>query len=124
MSVLIDTNILIDNILVEDAAISILTMFELAGGIDSVTDPAVRAARRSRFDHFAAAFDPFPVTQRVLDAYHDIDAAVVAVGRKPRPRRIDLMIAATARAHDLTLVTINIDDYRGLSGLVRVREPD
>lgn len=123
MSVLIDTNVLIDGISVDGASISVLAMFELAGGINSVTDPVLRVARRHRFDTIAAVFDPFPVTQRVLDAYHDIDAAVVAIGRKPRPRRIDLMIAATARAHDLTLVTVNIDAYRGLKGLVRVHKP-
>ena len=123
MGVLIDTNVLVDGIVVEDAAISILTMFELAGGIHSVSSPAERADRQRRYDLAASAFDPIPVTQRVLEAYHAIDAAVVAIGRKPRPRRIDLMIAATARAHDLALVTSNTDDYRGLAGLVDVREP-
>jgi len=42
-------------------------------------------------------------------------------GRKARgPRAVDLWIAATACAHDLPLFTRNIDDLRGLEGLVRV----
>ncbi|MCI2239112.1 hypothetical protein MO973_30385 [Paenibacillus sp. TRM 82003] len=123
MAVLIDSNVLIDGIVVEGASISILTMFELAGGINSSADPAVRSTRQRRYDLAAAVFDPFPVSQRVLDAYHDIDAAVVTIGRKPRPRRLDLMIAATARAHDLSLVTSNLGDYRGLDGLVEVTGP-
>lgn len=122
-AVLIDTNALIDGIVVEGAAISILTMFELAGGINSVGDPALRAARQRRYDAAATVFDPFPVSGRVLQAYPDIDAAVVAIGRKPRPRRLDLMIAATARAHELPLVTSNLDDYRGLETLLEVRSP-
>ncbi|WP_432537797.1 PIN domain-containing protein [Kineococcus arenarius] len=123
MAVLIDSNVLIDGIIVEGASISILTMFELAGGINGTADPVVRAARQRRYDAAAAVFDPFPVSRRVLDAYHDIDAAVVAIGRKPRPRRLDLMIAATARAHDLPLITSNLDDYRGLAALLEVRNP-
>ncbi|WP_328292967.1 hypothetical protein OG218_09495 [Kineococcus sp. NBC_00420] len=122
-AVLIDTNVLIDGIVVDGAAISILTMFELAGGINSIADPAVRAARKRRYDVAASVFDPFPVSGRVLEAYPDIDAAVVAIGRKPRPRRLDLMIAATARAHELPLVTSNLDDYRGLEALLDLRSP-
>ncbi|WP_432489477.1 PIN domain-containing protein [Kineococcus sp. SYSU DK018] len=123
MAVLVDSKVIIDGIVVDGAAISILTMFELAGGINSTADPVVRAARQRRYDIAAAVFDPFPVSRRVLDAYHDIDAAVVAIGRKPRPRRVDLMIAATARAHDLPLITSNLDDYRGLEALLDVRSP-
>ncbi len=123
VAVLVDSKVIIDGIVVDGAAISILTMFELAGGINSTADPVVRAARQRRYDIAAAVFDPFPVSRRVLDAYHDIDAAVVAIGRKPRPRRVDLMIAATARAHDLPLITSNLDDYRGLEALLDVRSP-
>ncbi|MGI4895126.1 MAG: PIN domain-containing protein [Janthinobacterium lividum] len=107
--------------MIDGASISILTMFELAGGINSTADPAVRVARQRRYDVVATVFDPFPVSRRVLDAYHDIDTAVVTIGRKPR--RLDLMIAATARAHDLLLVTSNLDDYRGLDGLLGVSSP-
>lgn len=123
VAVLIDTNVLIDGIVVEGAAISILTMFELASGINSIAVPALRATRQRRYDAASRVFDPFPVSGRVLEAYHGIDAAVVAIGRKPRPRRLDLMIAATARAHELPLVTSNLDDYRGLDALLEVRSP-
>ncbi|NYD22800.1 type II toxin-antitoxin system VapC family toxin [Kineococcus aurantiacus] len=33
------------------------------------------------------------------------------------------MIAATARAHDLPLVTSHLGDYRGLEGLLELRSP-
>jgi len=34
-----------------------------------------------------------------------------------RPRALDLLIAATALVHDLSLVMRNEDDYRDISGL-------
>jgi predicted nucleic acid-binding protein len=48
-------------------------------------------------------------------------AAVVAAGRKARGRRAtDLLIAATALAHDLPLYTRNPDDFAGLDHLVEI----
>ncbi|MEW1957675.1 PIN domain-containing protein [Kineococcus sp. NPDC059986] len=120
---LVDTNVLFDGIVVDGASLSILTLFELANGVTTATDARQRAARQRRCDVALAVFDPFPVSRRVLEAYPAIDAAVVAVGRKPRPRRVDLIIAATARAHGLPFVTSNVDDYRGLEDLVDVRRP-
>jgi toxin FitB len=38
----------------------------------------------------------------------------------PRPRRIDLMIAATAAANGLPLFTRNADNFRGLDSAVTV----
>ncbi|WP_459643318.1 PIN domain-containing protein [Kineococcus sp. NUM-3379] len=64
-----------------------------------------------------------PVERAVRQRRHDIAAAAVANGREPGPRRLDLMIAATARAHDLALVTSNPDDHRGLEALLAVTRP-
>ena len=47
-------------------------------------------------------------------------AAVVASGRKPRGRVVDLMIAATAIAEGLPLYTTNPADFNGLDSLVRI----
>jgi predicted nucleic acid-binding protein len=47
-------------------------------------------------------------------------AAVVAAGRKPRRRSVDLMIAATAIAAELPLYTANPGDFAGLDHLVTV----
>lgn len=46
---------------------------------------------------------------------------MVATGRKARgTRSVDLMIAATAIAHELPLYTLNADDLYGLEGLVKI----
>jgi predicted nucleic acid-binding protein len=44
----------------------------------------------------------------------------VKTGRQPRARVMDLLIAATAHAHDATLFTRNSQDLRGLEGLVEI----
>ncbi len=49
-----------------------------------------------------------------------VTAAVIAAGRKPRGRVVDLMIASTAIAEGLPLYTTNPDDFTGLDSLVRI----
>jgi hypothetical protein len=49
-----------------------------------------------------------------------VAAAVIAVGRKPRGRSVDLMIASTAIAEGLPLFTTNPDDLSGLDALIRI----
>jgi len=44
-------------------------------------------------------------------------------GRQPRARQFDLLIAATAVAHDATLLTHNLADFAGLESFVRVERP-
>jgi predicted nucleic acid-binding protein len=66
------------------------------------------------------AFDPLPVDDAVAASYGQLAAAVVAAGRQPRARTTDLLIAATAHAHDARLYTRNTDHFVGLDGLVDI----
>ena len=121
---LVDTKALIDGVWPEgEVAVSVLTFAELLTGVHAAPEGPIRTARRVRFDRLRTTFDPLPVTVSVLDAYAAIDAAEITAGRTPRRRRIDLLIAATARAHDLTVWTSNVDDYAALHDLVAVRSP-
>lgn len=61
------------------------------------------------------AFDA-PAARR----YGALVAIVVAQGRAARPRRVDLMIAASAAAHGLPLYTRNPRAFAGLEGEVEI----
>jgi predicted nucleic acid-binding protein len=56
----------------------------------------------------------------VVDSYAQLAARVVQVGRQPRGRVMDLLIAATAHAHDAIVYTRNADDFAGLDELVTI----
>lgn len=45
---------------------------------------------------------------------------VVAAGRDPRPRRMDLMIASIASVRGLPLFTRNAEDFTGLEDVLTV----
>jgi predicted nucleic acid-binding protein len=53
-------------------------------------------------------------------AHPGVTAAVIAAGRKPRGRVVDLMIAATTIAEGLPLYTTNPADFTGLDSLARI----
>lgn len=52
--------------------------------------------------------------------YGALAALVRRHGRNPRPRRMDLQIAATAARHDVALLTLNGDDFAGLESAITV----
>jgi hypothetical protein len=63
------------------------------------------------------------VVRQVVDQLADhetVTAAVIAAGRKPRGRAVDLMIAATAVAEGLPLYTTIPADFTGLDALIRI----
>lgn len=101
------------------ALLSAVTVGELAFGAD-VGDSAQRAERarllrKAVVDHEVL---PFGVEQAKL--YGVLATLVRAAGRNPRPRRLDLQIAATAAAARLPLLTCNPTDFLGVERLVDV----
>ncbi len=102
-----------------EICVSTLTLAELAAGPHAVSDELERARRQDRLDHFEA--DALPFDRRCARAFGRAYAAVVARGRKARgARSVDLMIAATALAHDLPLYTRNSKDLQGLEELIEI----
>jgi predicted nucleic acid-binding protein len=96
-------------------SVSALTMAELAAGPHATNDPAERARRQDRLQRAEATFDPLPFDADAARAYGRIYASVIAAGRKARGRRaVDLLIGATALAHDLALYTCNPHDFAHL----------
>lgn len=119
-SVVVDLDLLVADLLPREVAVSAITMAELAAGPAATTDVDERARRQDRLQRAEAAFDPLPFDVNCARAYGRIFAAVRGTGRQPRRRFADLLIAATALAHDLPVLTRNGDDLVGLDSLLEV----
>ncbi|HEU0090012.1 MAG TPA: PIN domain-containing protein [Pseudonocardiaceae bacterium] len=102
-----------------ELAISIISVAELQFGV-LVANDQVRAARLSRLSAIQRRFDPLPVDDAVADSYAQLAARVTQLGRQPRVRVRDLLIAATAHAHHATVYTRNPDDLSGLNDLITI----
>ena len=132
---LLDTNILVlrrwidPTELPDEMAISAITLAELSAGPHQVrpnSEQALydeheeRARRTEALQRAESEFDPIPFDAEAARIYGRVTAAVVTAGRKPRRRVADLMIAATAIAEGLPLVTTNPADYAGLEKLISI----
>ncbi len=126
MRVVLDTSVLLGadpGSIEAEVAISAVSLAELHFGVLVAAGDAVRAERLRRLSVIEQSFDALPVDGPVAREYGRLAAAVVAAGRQPRARVADLLIAATACAHQATLWTRNPSDLAGLEGLVDVHEP-
>jgi predicted nucleic acid-binding protein len=103
-----------------DLAISSATLAELHFGVLVASEPSVRAERLRRLSILQRQFEPLPVDDAVAASYGRLAAAVVAAGRQPRARTMDLLIAATAHAHGARLYTRNADDLTGIENMLEV----
>jgi len=97
----------------ETAAVSTVTLAELSYGLRTA-DPLVDAAREQPYQWIVNTFDPVPFGTKAARSYGALCAAVRAIGRGPKPRRFDLLIAAVAIAAGLPLLTRNPADIRGI----------
>ncbi|MGH7911623.1 MAG: type II toxin-antitoxin system VapC family toxin [Candidatus Dormibacteraceae bacterium] len=103
-----------------ELAVSVATLAELHFGGLVTSDEAIRAERLRRLSILQRRFDPLPVDDAVAASYGKLAAAVVAAGRRPRARIMDLLIAATAHAHGARLYTRNPEDLVGVDDLLEV----
>lgn len=124
---LIDTSVVIgiDEVdagrLPAKVSISSLTLAELTSGPHAVSDEMERARRQRRLQRFEAGIEAIAFDAACARAYGLVYVGVVAMGRKPRgARAVDLMIAATAMAHNLALYTRNAKDLHGLEELIEI----
>ncbi len=123
MKAIIDTSVLIATDvppLAGELAISAAALAELHFGVLVTADGAVRAERLRRLSQFQRRFTALPVDDVVAASFGQLAAAVVAAGRQPRPRVLDLVIAATAHAHSARLYTRNAGDLAGIGHLVEI----
>ncbi|QFU91498.1 type II toxin-antitoxin system VapC family toxin [Amycolatopsis sp. YIM 10] len=97
-----------------------ITMAELHRGVAMAKDAAVRAARTEKLGAAIVEFAPLPFDGDAAARYGTLVALVLAANRDPRPRRMDLMIAAIASSRELPLYTRNEADFKGLDKMVDV----
>lgn len=105
---LLDTSVVISPVdaatpLPPAAAISAITVGELLAGVRLAPAGPVREIRQARLEAVRKAFAPLPVDVIVADKYGELLAFARANRRTTRAS--DLLIVATAAAHDRTLIT-------------------
>jgi predicted nucleic acid-binding protein len=103
-----------------ELAISVVTLAELHYGVMVADGVERRAQRLRKFVLAQKLFDALPVDDAVAASYGRLAAEVRRVGRQPRTRAFDLLIAATAHAHSARLYTRNATDLKGINDLVDV----
>lgn len=92
------------------AAISVVTLGEMHAGVLLARDASVRNGRRQRLDAVRAAFAALDVDETVAERY----GTVLATAREQRrvANASDLLIIATAAAHERTLYTFDVAQAR------------
>lgn len=119
----IDTSVLVASdvpALTGELAVSAASLAELHFGALVTDDSDVRAERLRRLALIEHLYTPLPVDSTVARSYGHLASAVAHSGRQPRARIMDLLIAATAHAHNAALLTRNAADLRGIEHLVEV----
>ena len=105
---------------IDDALmISVLSLGEMRRGLLSLPAGQRRSSLEAWLIRTETAFGPriLPVDRAVATLWPEIAIANRAAGHKPGA--IDELIAATALAHNLTLVTRNVRDFEA-SGCARL----
>jgi tRNA(fMet)-specific endonuclease VapC len=128
MGVLIDTSVVvgverqggsIDELLLrlhdDEVAISAITASELIMGILRAKPEGRRAAREDFVEYVIGLIPTLPVDLPVARVHARVRAELTASGQLIGPH--DLLIAATALAHDYELLTDNVREFEHVSGL-------
>jgi len=124
MPYLLDSDILIDylkdqptavriveDLTVDGVAMSILSYIEIFQG--AIRDPRTH----DRIASLLVLAPTIPVSRAVAERCARLRELLQGQGRRTGSRAFDLVIAATALEHGLTLVTRNSADYRDIAGL-------
>ncbi|MFB7129795.1 MULTISPECIES: type II toxin-antitoxin system VapC family toxin [unclassified Kitasatospora] len=123
---LLDTCVVIDlpqidpELLPFEVAVPSVVLAELSQGVAMAKDPVQMLARAQRLADVEAEFTALPFDREAARRFGTLIALTIQAKRDPRPRRMGLMIAATAAAHGLPLYTRNADDFIGLEQGIEV----
>jgi predicted nucleic acid-binding protein len=123
---LLDTSVIIDPpaqgiaSFADEVSISAVTVAELHYGVGASTDAVEQLHRRQRLQLVLDTYDVVVFDAEVAEFYGLLANIVRQAGRNPRPRRMDLLIAATALRHGYPLATRNGADLRHLERVLTV----
>ena len=128
MAVIVDTSVLIADehgtfdldgylaaIDASDVAIAAITASELLHGVERTKDPIARADSANRTENVFDEFQVVPFGLAEARVHARIWAALARQGKMIGAH--DLIIAATALAHDASVATLNPKDFKRVSGL-------
>lgn len=99
---------------------SIVTVAELQHGLHTARTPMEEVRRRRWLQLLLDHYEVLPIDLGVAEIYGAMAQMVRAIGRKPGPRALDLLIAATAARHEFPMLTRNHADLKGLEEVVVV----
>jgi len=126
--VLLDTSVIIDPPVrgtasfADEVSVSAVTVGELNYGVGASTDPVEQLHRRQRLQLVLDTYEVLPFDADVAESYGLLANVVRQAGQDPRPRRMSLLIAATAVRYGFSLATRNAADLRHLERVLTVVE--
>jgi predicted nucleic acid-binding protein len=95
-------------------AVSIITYMEVYQGTLRASDPV---AAQQQLHSLLEDVPVLPISFAVAERCADLRETLRRQHKRVRARALDLLLAATALEHGLTLVTRNTDDYKDIPGL-------
>ena len=109
---------LLDRLADERIAISIVTYMEVHQGVERSEDPLKAEQQLSAF---VASVPLLAISPAVARRCATLREALRRQGKRVNNRALDLLIAATAIEHGLTLVTRNVEDYADIPDVTTYR---
>jgi hypothetical protein len=103
--------------------ITSITLAELSVGPLVATNEQERAARLSHLQQAESDFEPLVFDDAAARAFGRVASSLRELGRKPKARAYDALIAATAISRNLPLFTCNPRDFEGIAELTVVAVP-
>ncbi len=114
-----EASALLDALAAEGIAVSIITYLELYQGVLRSED---QPASERHLDALLDAIPLLPLSRSVARRCAAVRHALKQDGKRVNSRALDLIIAATAIEHGLTLVTRNLPDYADIP-VLRIYRP-
>lgn len=135
MGLILDTSILIDtergrfdmpaflqSLGEESVAISAITASELLFGVERATDPGQRARRGAFVEAVLESIPAIPFDLAEARRHAQIWEVLSRLGARIGPH--DLLVAATALAHDRAVATLNVGEFERVPGLTLAETSD